>query len=132
MTTLRDDANHCFVCGPANPIGLQLTFRLDGDVCRSEYTPAPDHCGYDGVTHGGLIYSALDDVMANWIFLKGVRAYTAKCDIRYKASLPTGVTVDLEGHCLKERGRLVQMLGRMIRRDNGEVIAETEASFMKN
>ncbi|MDZ7683979.1 MAG: PaaI family thioesterase [Gammaproteobacteria bacterium] len=132
MTTLRDDANHCFVCGPSNPIGLNLTFRLDGDICRSEYTPAPEHCGYDGVTHGGLIYSALDDVMANWIFLKGVRAYTAKCDIRYKASLPTGVAVELEGRCLKERGRLVQMLGRMVRRDTGEVIAETEASFMKN
>lgn len=131
MNKLRDDANHCFVCGPSNPIGLGLIFRLDGDICRSEYTPAPEHCGYDGVTHGGLIYSALDDVMANWIFLKGVRAYTARCDIRYKDSLPTGTTVRLEGHCLKERGRLVQMKGLMIREDTKQVVAEAEASFMK-
>ena len=131
MSQLRSDANKCFVCGPANPIGLKLVFRLEDDVCRSEYTPADHHCGYDQVTHGGLIYSALDDVMANWIFLKGIRAYTAKCDIRYKDSLPTGTPVRLEGHCLKERGRLVVMQGKMIRQDNDQIVAEAEASFMK-
>lgn len=132
MSELRSDANRCFVCGPANDIGLNLTFRIDDDnVCRSEYTPAPNHCGYDGVTHGGLIFSALDDVMANWIFLKGIRAYTAKCDIRYRDSLPTGTPTRLEGKCIRERGRLVVMQGTMIRDDTGDVVAEAEASFMK-
>lgn len=131
MSELRSDANRCFVCGKSNPIGLKLEFRLEGDVCRAEYTPAPAHCGYDGVTHGGIIFSALDDVMANWIFLKGIRAYTAKCDIRYKAELPTGTPVALEGRCVRERGRLVVMNGTMSRQDNGQVVAECEASFMK-
>ena len=131
MSELRSDANRCFVCGKSNPIGLKLQFHLEDDICRAEYTPAPDHCGYDGVTHGGIIFSALDDVMANWIFLKGIRAYTAKCDIRYKAELPTGTPVNLEGRCLKERGRLVVMSGTMSRQDTGAVVAECEASFMK-
>lgn len=132
MSQLRSDANQCFVCGPGNPAGLKLTFRLEDDVCLSEYTPAPHHCGYDGVTHGGLIFSALDDVMANWIFLKGIRAYTARCDIRYKDSLPTGTPVRLEGRCVKERGRLVVMQGKMIREDSNVLVAEAEASFMKS
>ncbi len=132
MSQLRDDANHCFVCGPSNPIGLNLEFRLDGDICRSVWTPKPEHCGYDGVTHGGLIFSALDDVMANWIFLQGHRAYTAKCEIRYKDALPTGTRVQLEGHCIKARGRLVQMKGLMTREDTGEIVAEADASFMKD
>lgn len=130
MSELRSDANHCFVCGPANPIGLNLTFQLDGDICWSEWTPGENHCGYDEVTHGGLIYSALDDVMANWIFLKGKRAYTAKCEIRYKQALPIGTTVLLEGECVTERRRLVVLKGRMIRKDTGETVAETDASFM--
>ena len=129
-TVLRSDANHCFVCGPSNPIGLQLKFRLEDDICRSEFTPEPHHCGYDGVTHGGLIFSALDDVMANWLFLKGYTAFTAKCDIRYRDHLPTGTPVLLEGHMLKQKGRLTVMKGLMIRADNQEVVAETEASFM--
>lgn len=127
---LRTDANTCFVCGPGNPDGLQLEFRLEDDVCLSEFTPGKNHCGYDGVTHGGLIFSALDDVMANWIFLKGIRAYTAKCEIRYKATLPTGTPVALRGECIKQKSRLVQMKGIMTRIDNGETVAETDASFM--
>lgn len=130
MNDMRSDANKCFVCGPGNSNGLKLVFRIEDDICRSEFTPADIHCGYDGVTHGGIIFSVLDDVMANWIFLKGIRAYTAKCDIRYKDSLPTGVAVALEGHCIKQRGRLIVMRGRMIRIDNNELVAETQASFM--
>ena len=130
MNTLRSDANHCFVCGPANPIGLHLDFRLQDDVCRSEFTPGENHCGYDNVTHGGIVYSALDDVMANWLFLKGLKAYTARCDIRYKDSLPIGTTVLLEGRRVKQRGRLTVMLGTMTREDSGQIVAESEASFM--
>lgn len=130
MTSLRDDANHCFVCGPSNPVGLRLQFRLEDGVCLSEFTPGEHHCGYDGVTHGGLIFSALDDVMANWLFLKGFKAFTAKCDIRYRDALPVGTPVRLEGHCLKQKARLTQMKGLMIREDTGDTVAETEASFM--
>ena len=130
MSEARIDGDNCFVCGKANPLGLRLTFRLEGEVCRSEFTPGEDHCGFNGVTHGGIIYSALDDVMANWIYQKGIRAYTAKCDIRYKGSLPTGTQVDLEGRCVKNRGRLLVMQGKMIRSDTHELVAETEASFM--
>ncbi|MFT7688510.1 MAG: acyl-coenzyme A thioesterase PaaI-like protein [Candidatus Azotimanducaceae bacterium] len=130
MNDLRNDANHCFVCGPNNSIGLNLAFRIEDNVCLSEFTPLDIHCGYSGVTHGGIIFSVLDDVMANWIFLQGKKAFTAKCDIRYKDALPTGTPVRLEGRCIKQRGRLVVMQGKMIRQDNNETVAETEASFM--
>ncbi|MCY3609929.1 MAG: hypothetical protein OXH51_00120, partial [Gemmatimonadetes bacterium] len=46
-------ANRCFVCGPENPIGLHLTFRLEGGACVSEFTPGENHQGYPGVIHGG-------------------------------------------------------------------------------
>jgi acyl-coenzyme A thioesterase PaaI-like protein len=125
------NARQCFVCGPDNPVGLHLNFVLDGDICRGRFTPAETHCGFDGITHGGIIFSALDDVMANWIVLQGMQAFTAKVDLRYKSSLPTGTPVTLEGRCLKARGRLMQLQGRMLRADNGEVVAECDASFMK-
>jgi len=99
VTEQPDNASHCFVCGPENPIGLHLIFRLENNICRAEFTPQPQHCGYTGITHGGIIFSVLDDVMANWLVLQGKRAYTAKVDLRYKDSLPTGTPVRLEGHC---------------------------------
>ena len=82
------------------------------------------------MTHGGIVFSALDDVMANWLFLKGFKAFTAKCDIRYRDALPIGAKVRLEGHCIKQKARLTQMKGLMIRHDTNEVVAETEAAFM--
>ena len=130
LSPLRSDANHCFVCGPQNPVGLQLTFRLENDICRAEFTPGKDHCGYDGVTHGGILFSALDDVMANWLFLKGLKAFTAKCDIRYRGALPVGTPVRLEGICVKQKARLTQMRGTMTRIDTNEIVAECDASFM--
>ena len=68
--------------------------------------------------------------MANWLVLQGKRAYTAKVDLRYKDSLPTGTPVRLEGLCLKARGRLFMMRGLMIRIDNEQTVAECDASFM--
>jgi acyl-coenzyme A thioesterase PaaI-like protein len=123
-------ANRCFVCGPANPIGLHLRFRIDGDVCRAEFTPGEPHMGYEGVTHGGIIFSLLDDVMANWLWLQGERCFTARADVRYRAALPIGTPVRLEGRMLKRKGRLVQLQGCVIRTDTGETVAEANGSFM--
>ncbi len=127
---LASGSNQCFVCGPANPIGLGVKFRLDGDVCRGEFTPGPEHMGYDQVTHGGIVFSLLDDVMANWVWLQGERCFTAKADIRYRSELPIGTPVRLEGRCIKRKGRLAQMQGRLIRTADDAVIAEASGAFM--
>jgi acyl-coenzyme A thioesterase PaaI-like protein len=128
--SLEHVSNGCFVCGPGNPIGLKLKFQLDADVCRSEFTADARHAGYKDVTHGGIVFSLLDDVMANWLWLQGVQCFTAKADIRYRAQLPIGVLVDLEGRCLKRKARLALMEGKVLRRDTGEMVAEATASFM--
>lgn len=127
---LEHESNGCFVCGPGNPIGLKLTFRMDGDVCRSEFTSDQRHAGYRDVTHGGIVFSLLDDVMANWLWLQGVQCFTAKADIRYRAQLPIGVPVALEGRCLKRKGRLALMEGKVLRQDDGSIVAEATGSFM--
>ena len=126
---VRDDGHNCFVCGPHNAIGLRVKFQLDGDVCRGEFTPGRDHCGYDGITHGGILFSLLDDVMANWLYLKGLRCFTAKCEIRYRNPLPVGCRVLLAGKSLKRKRNVVVMEGIASRADTAEAIAECQASF---
>jgi acyl-coenzyme A thioesterase PaaI-like protein len=123
-------ARRCFVCGPSNPIGLQIVFRLEDEVCRAEFVPLENHCGWDGVTHGGILYSALDDVMANWIFLQGMRGFTAKCEIRYREELAVGTRVRLEGRMIQHRGRFFQLEGLAIRDADDTVVAKSTASFM--
>lgn len=130
MNRLDSSANHCFVCGPGNPIGLQVRFRLDGEVCRAEFTPDATHAGYDGVTHGGILFSLLDDVMANIIFLRGERCFTAKAEVRYRQPLPVGTAVRLEGRQERRKGRLALLEGKVIRTDTEEVVAEASGRFM--
>ena len=70
-------ANNCFVCGIDNPIGLKVEFSLLGDVCIGSFTPHVQHAGYDNLTHGGILFSLLDDVMASWAWLQGKKCFTA-------------------------------------------------------
>ena len=126
----RGDADNCFVCGPHNPIGLRVAFTLDGDTCRGRFTPGPHHAGFDQVTHGGIVFSVLDDVMANWLFLQGARGFTAKCEIRYRQPLPVGTEVELVCRLKQRKGRLMQLESSAARCDDGNVVATAEASFM--
>ena len=126
----RNDANVCFVCGPDNPEGLRITFRLEDGICKAEYTPNPNQCGYDGITHGGILFSLLDDVMANWLFLQGERAFTARCEIRYREPAMAGTVLQLEGELLKRRGRRAELRGRALHPDDRRVLAEATATFV--
>ncbi len=126
----RADANHCFVCGPYNPIGLKVVFAMRDDACHGSFTPGELHAGFDGVTHGGIVFSLLDDVMANWLFLQGARAFTAKCEIRYRQQLPVGTPVALECRLKQRKQRLVVLESSARRIDDGTTVATAEASFM--
>ncbi len=127
---LRADARACFVCGPDNPAGLGVQFHLDGTVCRGEFTPGRWHGGFDGLTHGGILFSVLDDVMANWLYLQGIRAVTAKCEIRFRQALPIGTAVALECGLKQRKRKLVQLHSQARRKDDDALIAVAEASFM--
>ena len=127
---LTSEASNCFVCGPNNPEGLQLTFKLVDEYCISSFTPQPHHCGFEGVTHGGIIFSVLDDVMANWLFLRGQRAVTAKCDLRYKTPLAISTAVDVKSWCIKQRGTMAILGAEMRQAENQIIVAHCEATFM--
>jgi acyl-coenzyme A thioesterase PaaI-like protein len=120
----------CFACGPDNPIGLKIEFELQGDTCTGIFTPGENHVGYENTVHGGIIYSALDDVMANVLYLKEMKAHTAKCEIRYRRALEVGQTIRLIGWIEHERRRLVVLKGEARTVSDDALIADCEASFM--
>jgi acyl-coenzyme A thioesterase PaaI-like protein len=121
-------ATMCFACGPDNPIGLKIDFRLQDNRCVGLFTPSVNHVGYENTVHGGIIYAALDDVMANVLYLQNIKAHTARCEIRYREPLQIGQTIGLAGWIARRRGRLVMLKGEARRGD--VLIADCEASFM--
>ena len=127
-----EDATMCFACGTDNPIGLNIRFSLaDDGRCHATFTANENHVGYANTVHGGIIYAALDDVMANVLYLRNKKAHTARCEIRYRRPLEVGQAIDLTGWIETERRRLIVLRGEARLRDGGALVADCEASFMR-
>ncbi len=120
----------CFACGPDNPVGLKIRFALEGDVCVAEFTPGPEHVGWEDTIHGGILYAALDDVTANVLYLNGRKAHTARAEIRYREAARVGEMLRLKGWIESEKRRLVRLRGEARRASDDALIADTLASFM--
>ena len=120
----------CFACGPENPIGLRIKFQFDGTVCTGVFTPGKHHVGFSDTVHGGILYTALDDVTANVLYRQGRKAHTARCEVRYRQMARVGETLSLRGWIESERRRLVVLRGEVRRIEDDSLIADCEASFM--
>ncbi len=130
MTEAVEPAPMCFACGIENPIGLKIEFTVDGDTCTGEFTGTENHVGWDDTVHGGIIYTALDDVTANILYQQNRKAHTAKCEIRYRKPLFVGERVLLKGWIEKEKGRLIMLKGEVRRVSDDVVVADCDAKFM--
>ncbi len=125
-----EEANMCFACGPDNPIGLQIKFHLHGERCTGSFSAGENHVGFNDTVHGGIIYSALDDVMANLLYLQAIKAHTARCEIRYRKALRVGQKIQLSSWIESERKRLVVLKSEARLDEGGDLIADCTASFM--
>lgn len=130
QTNLRTESLGCFVCGPDNPIGLKVVFDIEDGKCIGEFVPKKEHAGFRNITHGGILFSLLDDVMANFLWLQGEQCFTARADIRYRDQLEVGQLVRLISWCEKRKGRLAQMRGEIVRLSDQVTVAEASGTFM--
>lgn len=130
MSDEIEAAPMCFACGQDNPIGLKIKFSVDGTTCTAEFTPNENHVGFQDTVHGGILYTALDDVTANIMYRQGRKAHTARCEVRYRRPARVGEKLLLKGWIESERRRLVLLKAEVRRAADGAVIAECESSFM--
>ncbi|MCK8823986.1 PaaI family thioesterase [Fuchsiella alkaliacetigena] len=120
----------CFACGAKNPIGLQLDFETEEEVVKAEFIPQEVHQGFDGIMHGGLTSTLLDEVMANTLYLKEVKAVTAKLELKFRQPVPIGEKLIVKGWIEKEKRKTVYTAAELLN-TAGEKYAEAEAVFMK-
>ena len=130
MSEQIEAAPMCFACGPDNPVGLKIRFDVDGDVCTAEFTPNENHVGFQDTVHGGIIYTALDDVTANILYQQGRKAHTARCEVRYRQATKVGEKLKLKGWIESERRRLIILKGEVRRAADDVLVADCESSFM--
>lgn len=113
----------CFACGPKNPIGLKLKFQEEGDTYTTTFTGGLEHQSYDGIVHGGILSTLLDEIMAGYLYYKGYSAVTAKLDIRYRQPTPIQVPLKITGKVVSRKRSFYEMYGQITLPD-GTVTAE--------
>jgi uncharacterized protein (TIGR00369 family) len=121
--SILSDNQWCFACGRENPIGLHLEFTKDGDKYVTAFTAGPEHQSYNGVVHGGILSTLLDEAMARYITEQDVKAVTARLDIRYRQATPIGQPLTIAGWVVGKKRNMYEMAGE-IRLADGTVTAE--------
>ena len=124
------DDGMCFVCGPKNPIGLKLSFDFEDGKYVTRFTPGPEHQGYTGITHGGIIATVLDEVMARMVFALGHKAVTSEMQVRLKKPARSGEELEFMGWIVSEGRRIIDCAAEA-RNLEGEVIAEATGRLIR-
>ncbi len=111
MSFFRDN-DFCFACGTKNPLGLQLQFFGDGDLFCTRFTAQPQWQGFDGMLHGGMQSTILDDLMSNHLFrVEHVWAVTAELTVRFRRPVPIGSELLFTSRVVRQRGKLWELAG---------------------
>ncbi len=121
----------CLLCGSKTPAGLKLevSAQADGSL-RAEFMCRFMFEGYKGVLHGGVIAALLDSAMTNCLFSRGVAAFTAELDIKYRLPVRCGRTVAVTARLVKSYAPL-HMLEAVVEQD-GAVAVSAQAKFMES
>jgi uncharacterized protein (TIGR00369 family) len=127
---INDWPGHCFGCSPKNPYGLQLHFWRSEDGCYTKCI-IPEHlCGWDGLVHGGIIATLLDEI-GGWAIISkiGKIGMTARSSVSYLKPVPTGQELTIRGEIIKHRRNLA-VIQATIHSDDGELLAECESKWL--
>ncbi len=122
---------NCYVCGCDNPQGLHIAFCADGaDGCRAEYTARPEHVGWPGIIHGGMLFTLMDEAVAWALMYAGLHGVTARGQFRFCAPATVGARLDITARVVSRQRRLVRAHAEVRGGDNNDtLIAELDASM---
>lgn len=120
----------CFACGKDNPIGLKLEFTWEKEAYTTYFTPLPEHQGYDGIVHGGILSTILDEVMGRMFFVQGEQVVTAELQVRFRQMVKVGQELFFRAEMIKDRGRIIEVQATACFKD-GQVAADAQGKFMR-
>jgi uncharacterized protein (TIGR00369 family) len=127
--TFEFEPHNCFACGELNEHGLKLQLHLEERRSWTEFVLEDRFEGWAGVTHGGIIATVLDEVMAWALVAEDNWGVTARMTLEFKRPVPIGIQVRAEGWIVRSRRRLVDTAGQVVDGE-GNVLATAEAVYV--
>lgn len=133
MSTLElPRTNGCLGCGPGNPYGLRLNLRVDPNtgIVTVPFSPAQEHIGFEGIIHGGLLATVLDEAMVWAATWSGKRfCVCGELSVRFRAAASVGSKLTVEAKVEYSRPKLIQVAAT-VRTPSGGVIAAGEGKYV--
>jgi len=123
---------NCFVCGENNAGGLRLRFDINKEkqILQTTFFPQPVYQGYDGVVHGGIISTLLDEAMAKLSYELGYDAVTASLEVRFKKPALILEPLKIFGEIAEVNQRLVRAKAKITKED-GTVLATGTSTLLR-
>jgi acyl-coenzyme A thioesterase PaaI-like protein len=123
---------NCFVCGENNPNGLRLSFQIDKErqTLKTTFTASRTFQGWDGIVHGGMISTLLDEAMAKLVYELGYHAVTASLEIKFKKPAPILEPLHIYGAITEVNKRLIRAKAHVAKGD-GTILATGISTFLK-
>lgn len=122
--------HHCFACGDLNVGGLRLGLHIEGDGCWTELTLDDRFEGWEGIAHGGIVCTILDEVMAWSLARTDAWGVTARLSVDFKRPVRIGVPIRAEGRVVRSRRRLHDTTATLVDGSDGAVLAEATAVYV--
>ena len=129
-TTFEFSPHNCFACGTLNTHGMQLEIHIEQGRSWTELRLEQRFEGWEGIAHGGILCTILDEVMAWSLVGADNWGVTARLSVDFKRPVRVGRPIRAEGWVTKERRRLVSTAGSIVDPADGTVLASAEAAYL--
>ena len=129
LSEIIDFDHWCFACGRLNPHGLHLDFDVSHDRAQARFTGGPEHSGFEGTVHGGVVTALIDETMGWAIFHQGIWGVTGRITVSFRHPVPVGEALLVTGEIKKRTHRAIETRGD-ITDTQGTVLADAEALFL--
>lgn len=119
----------CVVSGPANPMGIAMQVRREGDRAVADVTFGAAFEGAPNRAHGGAVAAVMDDIMGYVLAIQVTPAYTGHMGISYRAPTPVAQPLVATAWMASRDGRKLTMEGTLTDGD-GQLIAKADGLFI--
>jgi acyl-coenzyme A thioesterase PaaI-like protein len=106
--------HHCFACGSLNTNGMGLVLHVEPRRCWTELTLERRFEGWDGIAHGGILCTILDEVMAWSLVGEDNWGLTARINVEFKKPVEIGQAIRAEGWITDSRRRIVDTAAHIV------------------
>ena len=127
----QPNSRMCFVCGIENSIGLKLSFYTDDEGrCIGRFRPKPEHQGFPGQLHGGIISTLLDETMGRVLTIEDVWAMTGRLEIKFRKPVPLDQELTIIGELTRNRSRAYEARGE-IQLPDGTTLVDGSGMYIR-